>query len=380
MKNFTTTLLTALLTLLSFFAVAQNGEFDVRFNYHKVDCNLNKIFVDIEIRASSSSTEFFLSDQNYRFSYNRDAVVLGSIAIDTMMLTGFIGSSLYEPHNLTGTLDTVVSYNVVLAGGDGEMMTTTWRTVGRISLDILDINKCLNLIWHDHSPAMFPPTFIGEKVGLLLYEVPENLYLNNTTCPLPICIALPIELTSFEASEEDCSIVLDWTTASEENNDYFQVEKSTDGETFEVISTIDGAGTSNQLKHYTFTDSKAVAINYYRLKQVDFDGTSTTSKTITMRSSCFEEGTAFTMSEIYPNPVSSGSVNIRFYTEIEINEATILITDVVGRTVHTETTDVVLGQNKLTFSSDLLTSGTYLVRIKNDDFRTKAKKFIKVNN
>ncbi len=380
MKNFTTTLFTTIFTLLSFLVAAQDGQFDVRFDLHKVDCVTNKIFVNIECRANSGAHEFNLADQNYRFSYNRGAVVYQSIAIDSMYLTGFIGSSLYEPHTLTGSLDTVVSYNVVLAGGTGEVMTTSWRTIGRISFDILDIDKCLELKWHDHSPALFPPTFIGEKVNGVLFEVTEMLYLNNSTCPSVECAALPIELASFDAAEEDCSNVLNWTTASEENNDYFQIEKSTDGETFEIIATIDGAGTSNQLLHYTHTDLKASPTNYYRLKQVDFDGTTTTSETIILRSSCFSEGAAFTMTELYPNPVNAGPVNIKFYTEIEIPEATIVITDVIGRTVHTETTNITLGQNTLSFDSDELSAGTFFVRINNNEFRTKARKFIKVTN
>lgn len=380
MNNFTNALLTTLFTFLTIFAVAQDGEYDVRFDMHSVDCNTNKIFVNIDVRANSSAGEFNIADQNYRFSYNRAAVVVGSLVIDSMSLTGFIGTSLYDPHTLNGSIDTVVSYNVVLAGGTGESISTNWRTIGRISFDILDINECLELTWHDHSPAMFPPTFIGEKFNTNLYEVDEMLYLNNSFCPEPECSALPIELSSFDATEENCAVVIDWSTASELNNDHFLLEKSTDGETFTTIATINGAGTTNQAQSYSYTDTKASAMNYYRLTQVDTDGTATTSKTITLRSSCFEEGSVFTMSELYPNPVTAGPVTINLYTEIDVMDAEIIITDVTGRMIHRETASINIGANNLTFDSGLFTAGTYFAQVISENYRTNAKKFVKIND
>lgn len=380
MKNFTNALLTTIFTFLSIFAVGQDGQYDVRFDMHSVDCNANKIYINIDVRANNAAGEFNLADQNYRFSHNRDAVVAGSIQIDSQLVTGFIGTSLYDAHSLNGSIDTVSSYNVVLAGGTGIAITTDWTTIGRISFDILDIDKCLELIWHDHSPSMFPPTFIGEKYAGNLFEADERLYLNNSSCPATECAVLPIELSSFEATEEDCNVILDWSTASEENNDYFQVERSKDGETFEVIATINGAGTSLETINYTYTDTKASAINYYRLKQVDLDGTTTTTKTINLRSSCFNEGTAFTMTDVYPNPVTSGPVNINFYTELDVNDAEIMVTDVAGRLIHTETVNITKGSNRLSFDSDIFAQGTYFVSVKSNDWRTNAKKFIKVAN
>lgn len=380
MQIFTNALITTFFTFLTIFAVAQDGQYDVRFDMHSVDCNTNKIYVNIDVRANSAAGEFNIADQNYRFSYNRDAVVVGSLAIDSMSLTGFIGSSLYDPHTLNGSIDTVVSYNVVLAGGTGEPITTSWRTIGRISFDILDINQCLELIWHDHSPAMFPPTFIGEKFANNLYEVDEMMYLNNSFCPEPECSALPIELSSFDATEEDCAIVIDWSTASELNNDYFLLEKSTDGETFTTIATINGVGTTNTAQSYSYTDAKASAINYYRLTQVDTDGTTTTSKTITVRSTCFEDGSVFMMSELYPNPVTTGDVTINFYTEIDVLDAEIVVTDVTGRMIHRQTASISLGANNLNFDSDIFTAGTYFVQVVSENYRTKAKRFIKIND
>lgn len=66
---------------------------------------------------------------------------------------------------------------------------------------------------------------------------------------------------------------LTWATATELNNDFFQIERSPDGRTFEAIGLVNGAGTSYETLQYAFTDEKPLAgWNYYRLKQVDFDG------------------------------------------------------------------------------------------------------------
>jgi hypothetical protein len=93
---------------------------------------------------------------------------------------------------------------------------------------------------------------------------------------------LPIELTSFQVKVA-ATPVLTFTTATERNNAYFLVERSADGRNFKEIGKINGAGESNSTKEYTFTDAKPFkGVNYYRLKQVDFDGKFEYSKVISV--------------------------------------------------------------------------------------------------
>lgn len=85
--------------------------------------------------------------------------------------------------------------------------------------------------------------------------------------------ALPIELISFQSKVEKTSIVLNFSTATERNNDYFSIERSADGRTFQEIGRVQGAGDSYTTRHYAFNDPQPLTgINYYRLRQVDFDG------------------------------------------------------------------------------------------------------------
>lgn len=95
--------------------------------------------------------------------------------------------------------------------------------------------------------------------------------------------ALPITLMSFTAQKVENSNLLEWTTASELNNDYFLLERSTDGITWRTINKSSGAGNSNTLIDYSFSDYDFEnTINYYRLSQVDFNGVSETFNIISI--------------------------------------------------------------------------------------------------
>jgi len=95
--------------------------------------------------------------------------------------------------------------------------------------------------------------------------------------------ALPIELVYFQASKNGGKVNLKWQTASELNNSHFIIEKSLDGKTFWEIDNVDGMGTSLNRHDYTITDeTPATGINYYRLKQVDFDGQFSYSKLVSV--------------------------------------------------------------------------------------------------
>lgn len=103
---------------------------------------------------------------------------------------------------------------------------------------------------------------------------PLNLDLVSvTTCAG--CSALPVKLMYFEAKETDLGRLLLWATASEINNDYFELKRSTDnGNTFVSVGFVKGKGNSQEVNSYSFTDDKQVASTklYYQLTQYDYDG------------------------------------------------------------------------------------------------------------
>lgn len=85
---------------------------------------------------------------------------------------------------------------------------------------------------------------------------------------------LPVEMTNFEVDiNTDKKVELTWTTATEINCDYFLIERSTDGVNYQYVGRVQGNGTSNEIQNYRITDpDPEKGVNYYRLKQVDFDG------------------------------------------------------------------------------------------------------------
>ncbi len=86
-------------------------------------------------------------------------------------------------------------------------------------------------------------------------------------------IPAPVEFSKFIANAFEKSSFISFSTASETNNDYFTIERSGDGRSFDAIGEIKGAGNSTEEKHYEFTDENPLpGINYYRIKQTDFDG------------------------------------------------------------------------------------------------------------
>ena len=113
---------------------------------------------------------------------------------------------------------------------------------------------------------------------------------------------LPVELVEFEALYQEAtgSVRLDWVTASELNNDRFVVERSYDARNFKPLATVQGAGTTSEVRSYAVYDTDpGVGSIYYRIRQIDFDGTSSTSPVRVVRI----EHPLIEVS-LYPNPAS----------------------------------------------------------------------------
>lgn len=113
--------------------------------------------------------------------------------------------------------------------------------------------------------------------------------------------SLPVELVQFSGNVNSGKIELYWKTASELDNDYFQVEKSNNGKDFESIGLVEGNGSLSTAVNYSFLDPAPFkGINYYRLKQVDFNGDYEYSEIISIQSNQDE-----VMLNVFPNPFRS---------------------------------------------------------------------------
>ncbi|AZQ61185.1 T9SS type A sorting domain-containing protein [Flammeovirga pectinis] len=128
---------------------------------------------------------------------------------------------------------------------------------------------------------------------------------------------LPVSLINFDVSLQKQNALLEWSTASETNNDYFLIEHSTDGRNWKNINQINGAGNSNVQLDYSFIDEHlAIGNNYYRLTQVDFDGKSETFATKSIQFGVVNQNLISV--NCYPNPIQQeGIINISFQQKSE---------------------------------------------------------------
>jgi hypothetical protein len=158
--------------------------------------------------------------------------------------------------------------------------------------------------------------------------------------------ALPVELISFTARriEQTQDVALNWLTANEKNNASFVVERSFDGNAFEEIGTLKGAGNSNTVISYAFNDEEAVKeanskqadVLYYRLRQLDFSGEAQVSEVVSV--SLHDAGSDYINKDalsLYPNPAAS-HITIRLKNKMILGNLKIL--DATGKLMFKETT------------------------------------------
>ncbi len=164
---------------------------------------------------------------------------------------------------------------------------------------------------------------LGNVAGLAMNDIDDD----QVAVFAPIGSPLPVELISFTGKKVDDLNELTWTTASEENNAGFEIEKSEDGVNWEIIGWVEGRGTSNELNEYIFLDRLPfLGDNYYRLKQVDVDGQFEYSKNINIRNV-----NEIVTIDISPNP-SPGIVKVAV-TNRSREKIQVTIFDSVGNVV-----------------------------------------------
>lgn len=180
---------------------------------------------------------------------------------------------------------------------------------------------------------------------------------------------LPVEIISFKAVAQNSKVILNWTTASESNNSYFEIERSINGIQYQPIGRVAGMGTTSQTTHYSFTDFVPfTATNYYRLKQVDIDGRYKYSAILTIKL----DNKLKKAVNISPNPVSD-KINIMISSDAATNGG-IRIINASGQTIYQQSEKLVKGENLFTINSlQHLSKGIYTVQvlIDGDIFSTK---------
>ena len=235
--------------------------------------------------------------------------------------------------------------------GDGEFDNTVFDGTGLIPFSGATLAE---KIQNAKIAILASPGVETESNGLNWHGV-NNLndnpfpYFNYEASLLNALNILPVELTSFDGRPKVKTIDLQWITASEINNDYFTVEKSTNGIDFNELADINGRGTTTLQSFYNWADQfPNDGLNYYRLLQVDFNGEKSYSDIIAIEFKADREEI-----QLYPNPTVR-EVNINLPENWE-GETTVVIYDFYGNMINSFN----VSSGSLTFPVDNIPTGFY---------------------
>ncbi|MBT8380662.1 MAG: T9SS type A sorting domain-containing protein [Ignavibacteria bacterium] len=196
-------------------------------------------------------------------------------------------------------------------------------------------------------------------------------------------VIVPVELVSFTASKDEKDIVLNWSTATELNNQGFEIQRSSDNQNFNRIGFVEGKGTTTEKQDYFFRDNTHTVEGkyYYRLKQIDQDGSNNYSEVIEIEYNWLP--TEFSLSQNYPNPFNP-STKIEFTVPVTFSGAqelliTIKIYDILGNEVVTLVNEEKpVGFYEVEFNASEYSSGFYFYTLKAGNFiQTKKMLLIK---
>jgi hypothetical protein len=214
----------------------------------------------------------------------------------------------------------------------------------------------------DQSPSNHMPAIerSGLPAGDTVYIRFWSYYLADgrfSICASPDASTLPVELVSFQAAAGDGQVSLTWATASEKNSLEFVVQRAQDGVQFTSIGTVPAAGDALYRNDYAFTDKQPwPGVNYYRLAQVDRDGSTKLTNTVVAVVRQPDDALV-----AYPNPARD-QVQLVFRAEQE-GTATITLMDAPGRIVQQEEVPVHHGNQAATLPLGPLARGWYRVQV-----------------
>ncbi|MEI9917375.1 MAG: hypothetical protein WDO14_01065 [Bacteroidota bacterium] len=256
--------------------------------------------------------------------------------------------SILAPGAVSLTWSVPAGASIISGQGTNQVLVSFGNTDGDVSVQVVDpcntttVNKSVT------------------NANCVFYAGGSNDGFSVTTVTN---IPLPIALVSFDASVRNGIVYLNWETSSEHDNDFFLVERSHDGKTFESLLKVDGAGTSNAALKYQARDTNPYhGTSYYRLSQTDYDGSTAYYRVIAVKIENFAEVT-----KLYPNPVSRDEeIHIDYFAE-EDGQIKISVVDPAGVGSGSDMIEVKAGVNLFTFTPHFKSAGVYVIIIRSKD-------------
>ena len=327
---------------------------------------------------------------------------MGTGGVTTAQLFPVGTATAYNPATLanTGTLDTYsvrVSSTSAQAVPNPSLQLTRYWTVEEGTAGGSSATMTLQWNGPTEEGASFDRTdpLLFTRLEGGLYSVIPATSAQVSTAPYTATLAgitalsewslgnqyvLPVELLYFTGRMNGPDAVLAWQTATEKDNQLFDVERSVDGRRFERVGTLPGAGTTTQARSYRFTDHNVARLGasvlYYRLRQLDFDGTTSFSNVVTIAPS----QTSGTEPIILPTILETNEFTVQLFANTA-GTAELTLTDAAGRIVHQSKPTVKEGYNYISSSAlagyNGLAPGMYVARVTQPGWRPVALKIVR---
>lgn len=300
------------------------------------------------VTLSVQPTAIVVSSTDCPWGYNYNVTLNYSVTFSGSN----IPSSLYTLQgtlrcNTSSSSTTDVFFDLPNDGGTGSLTTGTNPFVGvtgSIAYNYVGIPSCT---------AATPATLscLGNNLAIQINGpgIPDQIVSCSQT-------ALPVKLITFSGKETSTGVLLNWTTATEESFDYFQIERADETLAFNTIAShIPGKGDVNVPAIYTYSDNASVqGKNYYRLKSIDLDGAYEYSDVIMVYTSGSNNAI-----KLYPNPVNGRTFTLELQDDMGL-PVNLSLVDRLGRSLYTEmlvanTTQIQLPAN--------IETGIYFVKL-----------------
>lgn len=198
----------------------------------------------------------------------------------------------------------------------------------------------------------------NHNITAVVYDAPNWQYSSNTTT-FAVQAPLPLQLLSFTVAANNCTATLKWLTTNEVNVDRFEVESIADGSNFTFVNTVSAKCNNSQATCNYQLEIPQQQATFYRLKMIDKDGTFSYSQVISIQADCDGQSTL----KLYPNPVVNNSTTLSIFNSASIQNATLVIGNVLGKDVMVKKLVLNKGINYVSINTSDLSAGLYWLKV-----------------